>query len=1095
MRKLLFITIVGALVSLSLRAEVAASWFRASAISPDGKNIAFSYKGDIFTVPSSGGKATRLTSHAAYDGYPCWSPDGKQIAFSSDRYGSLDVFIISKDGGTPKRLTTHSANEKVQGFLDNSHVLYSAYYITTPEDIFFPGDFSQVYSVDTDAHRPQLFSALTMEAISINANGEILYQNNKGYEDEWRKRHHSPITRDICLTQANAKNRSFRQLTTDNAENRNAVWAPDGKSYYFLSERNGSMNVFKTSSVNDTGKQITHFKENPVRYLSISQDETLCFSWDGSLYTMKKNGKPQKVNISIVMDDTENYKQPQTVSTGASDFDITKDEKEIAFILNGDLYTTVTDYSTTKRLTTTPEEERHPSISPDGRTIVYASERGGTWNIYAMKLQDKKDKNFTYATDIKEEALITGKEPFTYPKFSPDGKKIAFLANRTEIRIYDVQSKSINVALPAKFNFSYADGDMGFEWSPDSRWILTSYIGEGGWNNKDIAVASIDGKKVINLTNSGYSDESPYWALGGKAIIWASDRAGYRSHGSWGAEDDVYIMYLDKEAYELSRLNKEDRLLYEERMKAAKDSTDTAKKEKKAASKSDKKAKGKTKGNPTAAKDTTAKKDSTEVKPLKLDFDGCENRIKRLTVNSSHLGGMYLTPNGNKLYYICRFEGGYDLWVHDLEDNSTKIVCKNLGGGQFKPDKKGENIYLCNGSLKKVTLANGSIKDLPFKAEKEGQTAERREYLYDHCVNQIENRFCDVNFHGVDFKSLAAHYRRFLPNINNNRDFSEMVSELLGELNCSHTGLKYRAARTCPSTAELGAFFDNNYQGDGLLIKEIIQNGPLDIPEGKIKAGYIIQEIDHKKITKRQDYYPLLAGKAGKWILLTITDESGKNKSEVHIKPATQGTINSLLYKRWVRRNQKFTEEYSKGKIGYVHIEAMNSNSFREIYSQILGKYRNCKALVVDERHNGGGWLHGDLAILLSGKQFQNYTSRGQYLGPDPFTRWNRPSCVLVCENCYSNANGFPAMYKALELGKLVGSPMAGTMTAVWWEYLDDGSLILGLPEVNCLDMNGKPIENQQLDPDIRIDNTPAQMLSGDDQQLRRAIDLMLQEK
>jgi len=755
----------------------------------------------------------------------------------------------------------------------------------------------------------------------------------------------------------------------------------------------------------------------------------------------------------------------------------------------------VTDYATTKRLTTTPEEERHPSISPDGRTIVYASERGGTWNIYAMKLQDKKDKNFTYATDVKEEALITGKEPFTHPKFSPDGKKIAFLANRTEIRVYDVKSKRIDVALPAKFNFSYADGDMGFEWSPDSRWILTSYMGEGGWNNMDIAVASIDGKKVVNLTNSGYSDESPEWALGGKAIVWASDRAGYRSHGSWGAEDDVYIMYLDKEAYELSKYNKEDRALYEERMKAAKDSTDKSSKAGKQKSKTDKKKKADGKDKSGASKDEKSpKKDSTEVKPLNLDFDGCENRIKRLTVNSSHLGGMYLTPDGRKLYYICRFEGGYDLWVHDLEDNSTKIVCKGIGGGRFIPDKKGENLYLCNGGLKKVTLSNGSIKDLPFRAEKEGQTAERREYLYDHCVNQIENRFCDVNYHGVDFKALAAHYRRFLPFINNNRDFSEMVSELLGELNCSHTGLKYRAARTCPTTAELGAFFED-HKGDGLKVKEIIQGGPLDMPGSKVKPGDIISEIDHQKILKDQDYFPLLAGKAGKWVLLTVTDASGKNKTEFHVKPVTPGAISGLLYKRWVKRNQKFTEEYSKGKIGYVHIEAMNSNSFREVYSQILGKYRNCEALVVDERHNGGGWLHGDLAILLSGKQFQTYTSRGQYLGVDPFTRWNRASCVLVCENCYSNANGFPSMYKALGLGKLVGTPMAGTMTAVWWESLDDGSLILGLPEVNCLDMEGKPIENLQLDPDIPVDNTPEQMLSGDDRQLKRAIDLMLQGK
>ena len=1099
MKKLLFLLL--SLSTLPLWADETAEWFRNSAISPNGQTIAFSYKGDIFTVPVTGGSSTRLTSNAAYDGFPCWSPDGQQIAFSSDRYGSLDVFVISAQGGVPKRLTTNSANETVQTFLDNSHILYSAYYMPTAKDIIFPGNYAQVYSVDLQAHRPQLFSAIDMQAISINRQGEMLYHNYKGYEDEWRKRHHSPITRDLFLSQIEKKSRTYRQLTTDNVENRNAVWAQDGKGYFFLSERKGSMNIFKVNSIDSEPVQITDFPEHPVRYLSIAENGTLCFSHDGSLYTLHSGEKPQKVNIRIVMDDTEDFNQPQIVTSGATSFDISKDEKEIAFTLNGDLYTTMTDYATTKRLTTTPEEEAQPNISPDGRTIVYSSERNGTWSIFAMKLQNKSDKQFTYATDIKEETLISGKDPATLPKFSPDGKKIAYLANRTEIRIYDVKTKTTHVALPAKFNFSYSDGDMNFQWSPDSRWLLSSYMGENGWNNMDVAVVSTDGKKVIDLTNSGYSDQVPQWALGGKAIIWASDRAGFRSHGSWGSEDDVYIMFLDREAYELSNLNKEDRALYQERLKNKTDSTDKKKESKDAAQakakdkKNDKKlASNKKKNSSTALKDSSEVKTDT-IKPLKLDFENCEDRVKRLTINSSNLGGMYLTPDGKKLYYIASFEGGYDLWVHNLEDNSTKIICKGLGGGQFIPDKKGEALYMCNGNLRKITLSDGSVKDLPFKAEKEGQTEAQREYIFNHCVNQILARFCDTNYHGVDFKSLAAHYHRFLPNIGNSRELSEMFSELLGELNCSHTGLKYRAGVDCPPTAQLGAFFDSDYQGDGLLIQDVVANGPLDLPDGKIKAGCIIQEINHQKIQKDADYFPLLSGKVGQWILLTLTDEKGKNKFETYIKPITIPALNQLLYKRWVRRAQKFTEEYSKGKVGYVHIEDMDSKSFRTVYSEILGKFRNCQSLVVDERHNGGGWLHDDLAVLLSGKQFQIYTSRGQTLGGDPFSRWNRPSCVMVCEDCYSNANGFPSMYKALGLGKLVGMPMAGTMTAVWWERQEDPTLILGLPEVNCLDMSGQPLENKQLDPDVEVNNTPEQMLSGDDAQLRRAIDLMMQNK
>ena len=1087
MRKYLFILCT--ILCIPAMANEGVTWFRSCAISPDGSTIVFTYKGDLFTVSSQGGQATRLTSNTAYDGYPHWSPDGKTIAFSSDRCGGFDVFTISKNGGTPKRLTTHSANETVEGFLDNQHVLYTSSYGPTATDIYFPGAFSQVYSVDTEGHRPQLFSVVAMEKISINKQGELLYQNVKGYEDEWRKHHRSPVTRDLYLTQANPKNRTFKQITTDNCEFRNPVWAPDGKAYYYLSEENGNMNIFKAAAPGEKGKQVTKFKDHPVRYLSVANNGTLCFSQDGVLYTMSEGGQPKKVNIDIVMDNDEYHHQPRTVSSGASFFDVSKDEKEIAFIVEGDLYTKTMDYATTKRLTTTPGAERHPSISPDGRTIVYASERDGSWNIYAMKLQNKQDKNFTYATDVKEEPLITGKEPYFLPKYSPDGKKIAFLANRTEIRVYDVKSKKIDVVLPAKYNFSYADGDMDFSWSPDSRWILTSYIGGGRWNNDDIAAVSIDGKQIINLTQSGYSDKQPQWALGGKAIIWASDRAGYRSHGSWGAEDDVYIMYLDKEAYELSKLNKEDRALYQERMKAAKDSTEQKDKKDKKDKKDGKDGKD---NKDNKGKDEKAEKKDSTTAPLKLVFEGCDKRVRRLTINSSHLGGMYLTPDGKKLYYLASFEGGYDLWLHDLEENSTRIVSKGLGAGSFIPDKKGENIYLCNGSLRKLTLSNASIKNLPFSAEVVSQAEESRKSIYEHCVNQIRERFCDVNYHGIDFIALSDHYRRFLPEIDNNRDLGEMVSELLGELNCSHTGLRYRPSYGHPATAELGAIFDQNYEGDGLLISEVIKDGPMDLPEGNIKAGMIVKSIDHQPIAKGQDYFPLLAGKAGKWLLLTLTDENGKNQQEVFVKATSRGTLFDLLYERWVERNIQFTKEYSKGQIGYVHVKAMNSQSFRKVFSDVLGKNRECKALIVDERHNGGGWLHADLGILLSGKQFQNYNSRGQDLGPDPFNRWNRPSCVLICENCYSNAHGFPAMYKALNLGKLVGAPIAGTMTAVWWENVG-GNLTIGLPQVNCLDMNGKPLENQQLDPDVEVYITPEQMMSGDDEQLKRAIDLMLE--
>lgn len=1077
MKKILLLTcLLVNVVFVKAVVSNAAPWFRSCAISPDATTIVFTYKGDIYTVPSVGGKAVRLTSNPAWDGYPCWSPDGKNIAFSSDRFGGLDIMIISKEGGAPKRLTTNSALETVITFLDNEHILYKAWYMPTKEEIIFPSGFSQVYSVDLKGHRPTLFSALQMEGISINKYGQMLYYDKKGFEDDWRKHHNSPITRDLFLSQVKEQGRTYKKLTTDNVENRNAVWTPDGKGYYFLSEKDGIMNVYKVNAIGEKPIQITNYKKHPVRYLSIATNGMICYSWDGNLYTMKNGENAKKVNIEILTDETEEYNMPRIVTGGVENAVVSKDEKEIVFTVEGDLYTTVMDYSTTKRLTKTPEKEAYPTISPDGRTIVFASERGNTWNIYKVSLVNKADKNFTYATDVKEEPLITGNEPYTHPKYSPDGNKIAFLANRTEIRVYDVKTKNITMVLPAKDYFSYTDDAMDFEWSPDSKWLLTTTMANGGWNNEDVAVVSADGKKIVNLTQSGYTDNSPHWALGGKAVIWQSDRAGYRSHGSWGSEFDVYIMYLDREAWLLANLDKEDKSLYTERMKQDSTEVKNDKKEKSDKNKDDKK--------------EGAKVDS--VKLLKLDFEGREERIKKLTLSSSHIGNSFLTPDGTKLYYTSVSENGYDLWLRDLENYSTKIIVKGFGFGDFVPDAKGENIYVLSGSLRKVTLSSGNSKNIGFRAECDGDDADEREYIFNHCVNQIEQRFCDVDYHGIDFKEYAEHYRHFLPNIGNKHDLSEMFSELLGELNCSHTGLRYYYSSNFPRTASLGAFFNADYEGDGLLIDEVLEGGPLDIPNGKIKAGYVITELDHNKIEKNMDYFPLLTNKAGKWMLLTYKDDKGK-VHETHIKPISSGTLSDLLYNRWVKRCEKFTDEYSKGKIAYVHVKAMNSLSFRDTYSKVLGKYRDRNALVVDDRNNGGGWLHEDLGILLSGKKYQTFSARGQYIGQDPYNRWTKPSCVLMCENCYSNAHGFPAMYKALNLGKLVGSPMAGTMSAVWWENIDS-HLTLGVPEILCIDNNGKPLENQQLNPDIMVENTPEQILKGEDAQLKRAIDLMLEE-
>lgn len=1080
MKKIAFL-VLACLCGIATWAQQEIKWLRASSISPDGKTIVFEYKGDLYLVGVAGGEAKRLTTNSAYDGFPRFSPDGKWIAFNSERSGGMDVYIISPEGGKPKRLTTNSAAETLQGWLDNTHVLYSSVLMGDTNDMLYPGEYAQVYSVDIDAHRPEVFSILPMEDISINASGQLLYHNKKGYEDHWRKHHRSPICRDIYLTQVKGK-RTYTKLSSEMCEHRTPVWAPNGQDYYYTSEHDGTINIYKASVGGGKATQLTHYKNFPVRYLTSSKQGVLCYSWDGGLYTLKDGGKPQRVRVTLNNDDEERANLPQTISSGASDMTTNADEKEFVFVAKGEVYVTTMDYATARRITKTIENEKQPTLSPDGRTIVYASERNNTWGLYAASLVNDKDKGFAYATDIKEEPLLVGEESYICPKYSPDGKKLAYIANKTELRVLDLKTKKSTVIMPAKDMFSYTDSPAYYEWSPDSKWLLTEYYGENNWIAGEIAVYSADGKEKHNLTQSGYSEAKPHWALGGKAVIFGSDRAGYRSHGSWGAESDGYIMFLDRETFALANMSKEDRYLYEERQKAAKEAD---KKDNDKQTKDNDKKDGDKKD---SDKDKKEKADSVEV--LKLDFEDCDKRVKRLTINSSSFSDGYLTPDGKKYFYVTSFEGAADMWVHNLEDNSTKIFKKGFGGAQFFPDKKGENLYVCNGSMSKFSLSDGNSKSIAFSGEYTNNAVEEMEYHYAHIVNQIEKRFVSTDYHGIDFKAMAKHYAQFLPDINNYRDLGEMGSELVGELNCSHSGLRYRATNSAPATAVLGAFYDADYKGDGLKIAEVLKNSPLDVIDKKVQPGHIIMQINHEPVKAGEDYYPLLAGKSGKQVLLTINDDKGQ-PYEIFVKPISLGTQNALLYDRWVERRAAIVAKETNGQVGYVHVKAMNSESFRKTYADALGKYGACKAMIIDERHNGGGWLHNDLAILFSGKQYQTFVSRGQKLGFDPMNQWTKPSCLLVTEDCYSNANGFPYTYKTLEIGKVIGAPMAGTMTAVWWETFAGGRLTLGIPQIYCVAVNGQPLENQNFYPDIEVHNAPEDLVSGYDRQLMRAIQEM----
>jgi len=1049
-------------------------WMRYPAISPDGQTILLSYKGDIYSVSSKGGTAMPLTISESYEYAPVWSHDGRWIAFASDRYGNFDVFVMPSTGGEAKRLTYFSGNEIPSSFsADDKKVLFT----TSRQDLVtnaqFPVDvMTELYSVPVGGGRVgQVLPVPAMKA-TVNAAGDkLIYEDQKGYESEWRKHHTSSITRDIWLYDMRAG--KYQQLTTFKGEDRNPVIGANDQDFYYLSEQDGTMNVYKSSlAAPDKPSQLTHFARNPVRFLTVARDNTLCYGYDGEIYTQKPGGEAQKVSIRIAEDGRSMLDKVLPVNGGVTEMKLSPNGKEIAFVFRGEIFVTSVDGGITKRITNTPWQERSVDWSPDGRTLVYAAEKDKNWNIYTMSIIRKEEPYFYASTVLKEETVVATPAEEFQPAFSPDGKEVAYLEDRVTLKVINLATRKSRVILPADKNYSYADGDQYYTWSPDGKWFLVNFGPPERVQTPEVGLVAADGKSaVINLTLSGYDDVEPKWAMDGKMMIWGSDREGARQQAGYPITGDVYGMFFSKDAFDRFKLSKEDLALLKETEAKVKEDEEKEKKK--------------------AGKDT-AKEKKDSVKAIVIDWDHLTDRKLRLTTHTSDAADFLLSKDGEKLYYLSRFEKGYDLWMTELRTKETKLFAKigaRYAGMELSRD--GKSIFvLAEGRISKIDAESGKMEPVGISGEMVLNDAGEKAYIFDHEWRQIKEKFYVVNMNGVDWDYYYKVYQKFLPYINNDYDFAEMLSEMLGELNVSHTGCYYFGAGqpTGDRTASLGIYYDYGYTGPGLKIAEVIAGGPLDKHSEKIHRGVILEKIDGEAITDSVDHYKYLNRKAGKLVLLSLYDPATGTRWEETTKPISLGDEDELQYKRWVEMRRKETDSLSGGKIGYIHVRAMDDESMRVVFEEALGRNIGKDAIIVDTRFNGGGNIHEQLSDFLNGKKYFDIIPHGQYVGSEPTDKWVKPSIVIIGEANYSDAHLFPAAYKLKNVGKTLGMPVPGTGTFVWWEEQIDPRLVYGNPMGGWRAPDGLFEEGHQLEPDVRVRNEPDLLSAGRDQQIEEAV-------
>ncbi len=1076
MKKILLFSFLILWSSLIFAQDNVVRWLRYPNISPNGQHIVFGYMGNIYKVDAQGGVAVPLTAGEAYNTHPVWSNDGQTIAFSSDRYGNFDVYTMPAKGGETTRITYHSADDYAYDFApDDQKILIGSRREAPAQSVRFPGVryFQNLYFIPVDGGRAKLVTAAGISNADLNKTGtKIIFQNVKGYEDYYRKHEKASITPDVWIY--DIENDSYRQITNNKINNRVPHFGAQGEFIFYTNEESGDLNVYKRSLDSGEKVQLTHFVDFPVRSLSLADNNKMAFSWKGDIYTLVEGAEPQKLTIKVFNNSGYNTIEHKDIKS-VTEFKVNPNGKEIAFVNRGEIFVTGVNNKHTKRITNTPWQERMINWAPDGNSLVYAVEHNGSWDIYKVSLQHPEEEFFYAATTLKTEKLVATDAEEFQPKFSPDGKKIAYVKNRNILVVMDIESGEKTVVLPKGKNFSYSDGDWGFEWSPDSKWLLVDNQ-KGYFTKSNTALIAADGEgEAVFPVNSGFGESDAKWALDGKMMTYKTTRNGLKSLAYQGShQEDIYGIFFDQEAYDQFTMSEDEYKLMKARKKDEKEEDE------------DEKDKGKKK-----------KKDEDEkVEPLEFDLHNLKYRKVRLTINSANISDYVLSEDGSKLYYLAAFQKGFNLWVTEPRTRETKILAKlNSGWSSLQLSDDGKTIFLSkHGKLVKVDTKSGEVKPISIDADMIVNHDAERKYIFNHIWRQTKKRLYDPNMNGVDWKMYHDEYVKFLPYINNNYDFQVLLSELLGELNVSHTGGRYYPKfDNAEHTASLGLLYDQDYMGKGIKVSAVIPGGPLDKADVEIKKGDLIIKINEDTINAGENYFKYLTNLKGKNTRLTF--KRGKDVFHEVIKPISLGKEHNLMYKRWVNIMEQKVDSLSDGQLGYVHVRGMNDNSYRHVYADVLGEEIDKKALIVDTRFNGGGWLHNDLNTFLSGDLYLTFRPQGQPTkGGEPVNRWTKPSVMLVSEGNYSDAFITPYIYQQNGLGKVIGMPVAGTGTAVWWERQIDPTIVFGIPMVATVGTDGKVTENLELQPDIKVTLPYNKFLNGVDTQLKAAVEELLKQ-
>jgi tricorn protease len=1012
--------------------QAAVHFARTPDISPDGKWIAFSYLGDIWVVDAAGGIARQLTTHEAHEINPAFSPDGRHIAFSSNRHGSYDVFTVPFQGGTPRRLTYDSGADMVNSWThDGTQVLF-----TTRRGESFPLT-SELYTVPARGGREQRLSVFEGRDGSFDSLGEkLVYVRGPG---TWYRRGYKGSSNDdIWICDADGGNN--RRLTATAVQEGSPLWSKDGKRIYFVSEAFGAANLcwlpaetsLATGAVDGKPRPMTKHVEHVRRARLSANGAWFVYECGADLYVAGSDGRtpPRKLRIEAYADDKSNPDRTTTFTQGLTDYAISSDERHIVCVVHGELFLIPMSGGTARRLTDHRGNDHSPAWAPDRKKIAFISDRDGQENIYTLEQDDPENPELTRATRFKVMRLTNIQLPDAAVSYSPDGTRMAFLRGGMLWTMKPDGTDEKPLVGQTRV--------MEYDWSPDSKWIAYSRVDP--MFASEIYIVPAAGGDPVNVTRYATRNFSITWSQDGTKLSFVSQRR---------QDLDVFVLNLQKPAAE---------------------------------------------GAPAS-------------KPGDIDFEDIHHRVTRVTSLSSDETDAVLKPDGTQVVFRSNALGADDLWYAAANGGQiTRVTTGGTGPKRIKWTRLGLAYYLdANGALRFVrpgappavgaaTLPNDGR--VPFTAKMKINRDELFTQMFEEGWRKLQYHFYDPKHHGANWTEVRRRYGELVKHVCMHEDFYDLVSLMLGELNASHLGISGKARTAEEQTADLGIFWDHRHRGVGLKVAGLLRGGPADRRGVIINPGEYVLSINGVDLNDEANLSQLLNEKAGEAVVLQVASDPKSKPRKVVIRPMARTATANLYYQQWVADNAKRVHEMSGGKLGYIHIKAMDAPSLDDFVRNLYSDHFYKEGIVIDVRYNGGGFTHDQVLAYLGGKEHTFFVAREGERGPvlrANDRKYTRPLVVLMNNRSYSDAEIFPHAFRTLGLGKLVGLPTGGYVIGTVNDRLIDGSSFR-LPRLGVFTSGGVNMEKEGVKPDVLVDLHPDEYSRGDDAQIKKAIEVLRQD-